>query len=138
MSHDMTDPSLTVNVNDQIERFGTTPAGPRETRAIMFMRAFLALSALAAEQATVLRGGAPIRPLASFPDPIEYFSESPYLPFNSPQGYVDALKADNERLRAAIAAHKAQFADEALQGELDLWAAGEQEMKRDVEPKPLD
>ncbi len=59
----------------QIDRWGSLPNGQKESREIMFMRAFMQLSACAADQKRVLDGGQPIRPLHSYPNPLDYFKE---------------------------------------------------------------
>lgn len=59
-------------IKDQIDRWGTTPAGPPEQFDVKLMRALLQLSACVADQKRVLDGGQPIRPLDSYPDPLAY------------------------------------------------------------------
>lgn len=60
-------------IRRQIERWGTTPNGPKESVDIMMMRALMQLSACVADQKRVLDGEPPIRPLDSYPDPMAYF-----------------------------------------------------------------
>lgn len=62
-------------IRRQIERWGTTPAGPRESFDILTMRALLQLSACVADQKRVIDGQQPIRPLHSYPDPLAYFED---------------------------------------------------------------